>query len=59
LPGAASAGLLTAEGRWSSASFVSRVRDRARGSGNAERALVLAQAEEFRAFAEWLSPQSP
>jgi hypothetical protein len=59
LPDASSAGLLTSEGRWSAAAFVSRVRDRARGSGNAGSLLILAQAEEFRAFAEWLSSQSP
>jgi hypothetical protein len=52
------AGLLTPGGRWSPAAFVSRVRDRVRGSGDAKGSLVLAQAEEFRAFAEWLLPRN-
>ncbi|MDB5047474.1 MAG: hypothetical protein JWO30_545 [Fibrobacteres bacterium] len=49
-----SAAVLMPDGRWSALAFIDRVRGHARESGETAGFPERVQAEEFRAFAEWL-----
>lgn len=55
IPGAGAAAGLTAEGRWSPSAFLGKVKGLSGASGEAVRMAEAIQAEEFRAFAEWLA----